>query len=99
MAWPALLDLARGPSERLPESPAATGSAAPGARSGRCPIQSSPLRSVLSWRPARSMAKATGWNAEGPAAMFPAVNHHRAECVGLHADRHGTRSEALEPLR
>ena len=31
--------------------------------------------------------------------MFVAVDHHSAECVGLHASRHGTRFEALEPLR
>ena len=31
--------------------------------------------------------------------MFVAVDHHSAECVGLHASRQGTRFEALEPLR
>ncbi len=28
-----------------------------------------------------------------------AVDHYNAECVGIHAARHGTRFEALEPLR
>jgi transposase InsO family protein len=36
---------------------------------------------------------------EGPAAVFVAVDHHSAECVGIHASRQGTRFEALEPLR
>ena len=31
--------------------------------------------------------------------MFIAVDHHNAECVGIHAARRGTRFEALEPLR
>ena len=31
--------------------------------------------------------------------MFIAVDHHNAECVGVHAAHHGTRFEALEPLR
>ena len=37
--------------------------------------------------------------AEGPATIFIAVDHFTAECVGIHATRHGTRFEALEPLR
>jgi transposase InsO family protein len=41
----------------------------------------------------------TAWTGEGPAAVFVAVDHHSAECVGIHASRHGTRFEALEPLR
>src|SRR5215210_2837856 len=41
----------------------------------------------------------TAWTAEGPAAVFVAVDHHSAECVGIHASRQGTRFEALEPLR
>ena len=36
---------------------------------------------------------------EGQAAVFVAVDHCTAECVGLHAARRGTRFEALEPLR
>ena len=31
--------------------------------------------------------------------MFVAVDHHSADCVGIHAARNGTRFEALEPLR
>jgi putative transposase len=41
----------------------------------------------------------TGWTSEGPAAVFVAVDHHSAECVGIHASRQATRFEALEPLR
>jgi transposase InsO family protein len=41
----------------------------------------------------------TTWTAEGQAAVFVAVDHHSAGCVGLHAARRGTRFEALEPIR
>jgi putative transposase len=41
----------------------------------------------------------TTWTREGRAAVFVAVDHGSAECVGLHAARRGTRFEALEPLR
>jgi putative transposase len=41
----------------------------------------------------------TTWTAEGQVAVFIAVDHYNAECVGLHAARRGTRFEALEPLR
>jgi transposase InsO family protein len=40
-----------------------------------------------------------GWTDEGPAAVFVAVDHFTAACVGIHAARRGTRFEALEPLR
>jgi putative transposase len=36
---------------------------------------------------------------EGQAAVFIAVDHCSAECVGIHAARHATRLEALEPIR
>jgi putative transposase len=36
---------------------------------------------------------------EGQVAIFIAVDHCSAECVGIHAARHGTRFEALEPIR
>jgi hypothetical protein len=36
---------------------------------------------------------------EGQAAVFVAVDHCSAECVGLHAARRATRFEALEPIR
>jgi putative transposase len=36
---------------------------------------------------------------EGKAAVFVAVDHFNAECVGIHASPHQTRFEALEPLR
>ena len=36
---------------------------------------------------------------EGQAAVFVAVDHSSAECVGLHASRSADRFEALEPVR
>ena len=36
---------------------------------------------------------------EGPVAVFVAVDHCSAECVGIHAARRATRFEALEPIR
>ena len=36
---------------------------------------------------------------EGPAAVFVAVDHCSAECVGIHAHSRATRFEALEPIR
>jgi hypothetical protein len=36
---------------------------------------------------------------EGRAAVFVAVDHCSADCVGIHAARHANRFEALEPLR
>jgi putative transposase len=41
----------------------------------------------------------TTWTREGQVAVFIAVDHNNAECVGIHAARRGTRFEALEPLR
>ena len=41
----------------------------------------------------------TTWTREGQVAVFIAVDHYNAECVGVHAAHHGTRFEALEPLR
>jgi transposase InsO family protein len=41
-------------------------------------------------------AVATG---EGQAAVFIAVDHCSAECVGIHASARATRHEALEPIR
>jgi transposase InsO family protein len=35
----------------------------------------------------------------GQVAVFVAVDHRSAECVGIHAALHGTRHEALEPIR
>src|SRR6056297_2413877 len=35
----------------------------------------------------------------GQVAVFVAVDHCSAECVGIHAARGGTRHEALEPVR
>lgn len=36
---------------------------------------------------------------DGQVAIFIAVDHCTAECVGIHAAMHGTRFEALEPIR
>jgi transposase InsO family protein len=36
---------------------------------------------------------------EDQAAVFVAVDHFSAECVGIHAPRHANRFEALEPVR
>ena len=36
---------------------------------------------------------------EGQAAVFIAIDHFSAECVGIHAARQATRFEALEPIR
>jgi len=36
---------------------------------------------------------------EGWATIFIAIDHHTAECVGIHAAKAGTRFEALEPIR
>lgn len=36
---------------------------------------------------------------EGQAAVFIAVDHYTAECVGIHASARATRFEALEPIR
>ena len=41
----------------------------------------------------------TAWTGEGQAAVFIAVDHCSAECVGIHAARRATRFEALEPIR
>jgi hypothetical protein len=31
--------------------------------------------------------------------VFAAIDHRRAECVGIHVVKNATRSEALEPIR
>ena len=36
---------------------------------------------------------------DGQVAIFVAVDHFAADCVGIHAAKHGTRFEALEPIR
>jgi putative transposase len=41
----------------------------------------------------------TTWTGEGQAAVFVAVDHCSAECVGIHAAHRATRFEALEPIR
>ena len=41
----------------------------------------------------------TVWTVEGQVAVFIAVDHCSAECVGIHAAHRATRFEALEPLR
>jgi len=42
---------------------------------------------------------ATYTRADGQGAIFLAVDHGSAEWVGIHAATHGTRCEALEPIR
>jgi putative transposase len=42
---------------------------------------------------------ATCTRQEGQVAMFIAVDHDSAECMGIHAAKQGTRFEALEPIR
>ena len=42
---------------------------------------------------------ATYTRQEGQVAIFIAVDHYSAECVGIHAAKQGTRFEALEPIR
>jgi putative transposase len=39
------------------------------------------------------------WTGQGQAALFVAVDHRSAECVGIHAAPRATRFEALEPIR
>lgn len=42
---------------------------------------------------------ATYTRQEGQGAIFIAVDHYSAECMGIHAAKPGTRFEALEPIR
>jgi putative transposase len=42
---------------------------------------------------------ATTITGEGEAAVFIAIDHFTAECVGIHADRQASRFQALEPIR
>src|SRR4051812_45481999 len=39
------------------------------------------------------------WTGQGQAAVFVAVDHRSAECIGIHAAARATRFEALEPIR
>ena len=48
-------------------------------------------------RPDRDLT-ATG-TGQGQAAVFVAIDHRSAECVGIHAAARATRFEALEPVR
>ena len=41
----------------------------------------------------------TAWTGEDQAAVFVALDHCSAECVGIHAALRATRFEALEPVR
>jgi transposase InsO family protein len=41
----------------------------------------------------------TAWTGEGQTAVFVAIDHCSAECVGIHAALQATRFEALEPVR
>ena len=42
---------------------------------------------------------ATYTREDGQVAIFIAVDHYSAACVGIHAAKQGTRCEALEPIR
>jgi putative transposase len=42
---------------------------------------------------------ATATRQDGQVAIFIAVDHYSAECVGIHTAKQGTRFEALEPIR
>jgi hypothetical protein len=42
---------------------------------------------------------ATDTREDGQVAIFVAVEHYSAECVGVHAAKQGTRFAALEPIR
>ena len=42
---------------------------------------------------------ATYTRQEGQVAIFIAIDHYAADCVGIHAVKQGTRFEALEPIR
>lgn len=44
-------------------------------------------------------ATATVTRLDGQVTIFAAIDHCTAECVGMHAAIHGTRFEALEPVR
>lgn len=44
-------------------------------------------------------ATATVTLTDGQVTIFGAIDHYTAECVGLHVAKHGTRFEALEPVR
>src|SRR3712207_3576678 len=41
----------------------------------------------------------TAWTGEGQAAVFVAIDHCSADCVGIHAALQANRFEALEPVR
>jgi len=41
----------------------------------------------------------TAWTGEGQAAVFIAIDHCGADCVGIHAALQANRFEALEPIR
>jgi transposase InsO family protein len=41
----------------------------------------------------------TTWTGEGQAAVFVAIDHCSADCVGVHAALQANRFEALEPIR
>ena len=41
----------------------------------------------------------TTWTGEGQAAVFIAIDHCSADCVGIHAALQANRFEALEPIR
>jgi putative transposase len=49
--------------------------------------------------PAQVDMTTTYTHEDGQVAIFIAVDHYSAECMGIHAAKQGTRFEALEPIR
>ena len=47
----------------------------------------------------RELLRDSPFHGEGQAAVFVAVDHCSAECVGVHASRRADRFEALEPVK
>jgi len=79
-------------SENGPLAPGRAGSWR-GPRSHNCTIIPETVDTMWGTDPTTTFA------GEGPAAVFIAVDHCSAECVGIHAHARATRFEALEPIR
>jgi putative transposase len=70
---------------------------APSPQSEWAQMWDEPVNATGSNEPANDLT--TVLTGEGPAAVFIAVDHCSAECVGIHASARATRHEALEPIR
>jgi putative transposase len=64
-------------------------------------LESRAMRSVFrhGFHPPEGTDPITTITGEGQAVVFVAVDHCRAECVGIHADHRTRRFQALEPIR